>query len=388
MPERCCTSRNRQRGNSISGRLSIREAAVRICVRVFNKHSYADILLEQQAVSGTWSGEDLSLLYEIVNGSIRRKETLEYWLSSVYHGNWHKLPDTVRWILITALYQMRFLDRIPAFAAVNEAVTLAGQSGDTRLRNIVNAVLRTVTRNPKLLEFPEKTATSDYLRIRFSLPEWLISMWIDDFGFEKTEALCRAANARPSFGIRVNTHRITRQEAASSLIGAGIEIADSPLLPEFLTTGAPARVPQSRLFQEGCISLQDVSAGFAANLASPEEGQVILDAASAPGGKATHLSELSEDRCVVLAMDRNYRRLQKVISYRNRLGIKKLFPILGDGAGRLPVTGPDTILLDVPCSGSGVLSKRAELRWHKNASDVDDLVAVQKRMALQAADAL
>lgn len=367
---------------------TVREAAVDICVRVFRKGSYSDVLLQKQAASGHWSRADLALLYELVNGSIRRKRTLEYWLLPVYHGRWQALPVRVQWILIIALYQIRFLDRVPDFAAVSEAVDIACRTGNGRWRGTVNAVLRTLIRTPGRCLYPDEHKNASYLTIRHSFPDWLVERLIREIGYEQTAALCEAANKRPTYGLRVHQGRITVPEAAASVSAAGDSTVRASLLPEFLLTDTPAPALASSLFSTGAISLQDVSAGLASHLLEPKPGMTIIDAAAAPGGKSTHMAELTGDACIVLAMDRNMTRLRKVISYRNRLGIKKVFPILGDGTATFPMHSVDAVLVDAPCSGLGVLSKRAELRWHRKEQEIEQLTAVQYKMILQASAAL
>ncbi|MBN2417449.1 16S rRNA (cytosine(967)-C(5))-methyltransferase RsmB [bacterium] len=367
---------------------TVRDAAVDICLRVFRSGSYSDMLLEGQAASGRWSREDLSLLYELVNGSIRRKRTLAHWLASVYHGKWDSLPLRVQWILITALYQIRYLDRIPGFAAVSEAVAMAGDTGNGHFRGTVNAVLRTLIRNPALCSYPEKQDDADYLAIRWSFPDWLVRRLIRETGYEMTAGICEAANRRPAYGVRVRRGRLDTAEAVAAAESLGCRAVPASLLPEFFVTDKSSPVLSSSLFTDGLVSLQDVSAGLASHLLDPKPGETILDAAAAPGGKSTHIAELSGDSCAVLSMDKNLTRLRKVISYRNRLGIKKLFPILGDGATSYPVRAPDGIMVDAPCSGFGVLAKRAELRWHRQEEDIDQLISVQRAMILRAAESL
>ncbi len=360
-------------------------SAASICRRVFADASYADILLQETIRNASFSSEDRSLLTELVNGTIRWKLTLEYWLRRAYRGRWEKMPEMTRWHLIIALYQIRFSERIPDYAVVHEAVHLAGKNNGDYWARVVNGVLRNILRHPESLSLPSGGKAED-IAIQWSHPEWLIRNWLRQFGGEKTLNLCRADNQRPRFGIRVNAMKTDRQAVVESAEIAPFAVRISDLLPEFLVAERVAGLPETELFRGGAISLQDESAGLASRLLNPEKGDVILDMASAPGGKATHMAELCREQCLILAMDVHPQRLAKVRDYQNRLGLKKIFPILGNAREPLPFRSADKILLDAPCTGLGVMAKRAELRWFRNRDDLEVLRQLQLEMLARASE--
>ena len=357
-----------------------------VLVRVFRDDSYADVLLDAKFRDHAIPKADRSLAMEIVHGTLRNLGYLDWILTRFYRGAWRRLPDAVRFNLETALYQILFLDRVPAYAAVDEAVRMARQDGGDRPAGLVNGILRNILRQDVM---PEPPAIGEdpvrFITIRHSHPEWLVRRWVEAFGAERTVRICEAGNTRPGFGIRVNPIRTARETVRETLESDGFDVRVSPLLQEMLVLGKAGDIVRSASFREGLISIQDVSAALAARLVAPEPGEIILDMTAAPGGKSFHMAELTGDRARILAMDIHPHRVRKLRETAGRLGLKAVHPVCGDGR-RPPLLFADRVLVDAPCSGIGVIGRRPEIRWRLRESEIGPLIRIQEELLESAAE--
>lgn len=376
------------RPQAFAGGLNPRAAAVHVLNRVLVSGGYADIVLDNTLKSVSASEEDRSLCTEIVYGTLRWLGWLDYVLQHMARVSWQGVPQPVQRILETALYQIQFLDRIPDYAVVDEAVRMAKLQAGLKWGRLVNGLLRSYLRNPQQVQPPDPG--EDPVRaiaIRWSHPEWIVREWIQEFGMERTEALCRADNARPVFHVRVNTARSDAGDVIRSLAAEGFPVSPSGILGEFFILGQRNGLFGTQAFKQGLLSVQDVSAGFASRLMDPKPGEVIADMAAAPGAKSAHLAELAGGHAVILAMDSARGRIRLLGNGLRRLGSVSVHPVLADSRHACIRTA-DKILLDAPCSGLGVLGKRGEIRWRIRPESLPRLLRIQEEMLESAAGAL
>lgn len=354
-----------------------RKLTIIVLDRIFRTDSYADRLLDASFAKYRLSGRDRALASEIVYGTLRWKKWLDYVLSRAYHKDWSNVPERIKYILETGLYQILFMDKIPEHAAVNESVKIATREKGKMWGGIVNGMLREIIRYPDLLQEPsvaENPVRS--IAIRWSHPEWLVERWIDAWGLDRTLSICKANNMRPRIGVRVNRIRTDREGVSDILRKQGVEAEPSPLLDDFLIADKGGVLLRSPEFRRGLISVQDESAGLVALLMNPKPGECIVDMAAAPGGKAMYMAELAGDRLYILAADIHSARVRMVRENQKRLGLKSIHPVVADGRS-LPVRRVDKVLVDAPCSGLGVLRRRGELRWRRQPEDIPRMVEIQ-----------
>jgi 16S rRNA (cytosine967-C5)-methyltransferase len=365
-----------------------RRLAVRILDRVFRSNSYADILLDSAFKKADIEAKDRALATELVYGTLRWWGKLDFILRRTFHGKWQDVPDPVRRTCEIALYQILFLDRVPAYAAVDEAVRTAGEFEGGRWKGTVNAVLRSLIRNPDTARVPEDAGDPvKSLSMQWSHPEWLVEEWLRRFSPERTEAICRADNQRPGISVRINPLRSDVPAVLKELENTGISAESNPYLKEFIFFGKAGDVGALPGLREGRYTVQDASAGLVAHLIDPRPDEPILALAAAPGGKTTHMAELGGDRAVIAARDIHSRRLLQVTENVKRLGLHSVTTETGDGrkpAGRLF----DKVLVDAPCSGMGVLRRRPELKWRRVPDDIAGLVSIQRALLETAAASL
>ncbi|NIR47524.1 16S rRNA (cytosine(967)-C(5))-methyltransferase RsmB [candidate division KSB1 bacterium] len=367
---------------------TIRQLSVEILESVSKNGAYADELLSKSFLKHNFDSKDKNLLIELVNGTLRWRGQLDWILKRSFRGNFETCPPSLRSILEVSLYQIRFLDRIPKYAAVNEGVELAKRVGGKRWGNLVNGVLRNYLRTHRSITLPSfENDPVKALAIHFSHPEWMVKRWLERYGLEDTRALCEYNNSRPQITLRVNTLKTTRESIIKEFEAADIKVERGRYFDDFVKVDRPGNVTQFSSFSQGLFVIQDESAAIACLLLAPQKGDVVLDLCAAPGGKATYIAQLMNDEGTVLAVDRDHDRMKLLQDNIDRLSLKSIRTIVADGT-ELQVQPVDKILLDAPCSGLGVLCKRADLRWKRNLEDVFKSTTLQKALLEHAAKLL
>ena len=349
--------------------------------------AYADVALERALRDQPLQGPDRGLATELAYGSIRRRRWLDAWLDRLGKVPALKQPPKLRWLLHLGLYQLFWMERIPASAAVNTSVELAKAVGLARLAPVVNGLLRAALRARdagEVLAMPTDPAGS--LALQHSLPEWFTALLLQWRGASGAAAVATACNQVPSLDLRINRLKTSPDQVVDAL--AAVEIATRPIagcpdgLEVLAHSGDLRRWPG---YETGDWSVQDRAAQRVAPLLAPAPGQRILDACAAPGGKASHLAELIGDQGELWAVDRSAGRLQRVAANAARLGIGCLQAIAADAA-ELASTRPqwhghfDGILIDAPCSGLGTLARHPDARWRITPEAIEGLLPLQAQL--------
>ena len=375
--------------NAFEASRSIRNLAVDILVRVDINKAYADILLDQVLQRSSASEKDRSLLAEIVYGTLRWRGRLDLYLKQLTRRPLEKTDPFIRNLLRMTLYQIDFLDRIPQYAAINEAVNLAKSYRGSRISGFVNGVLRNFIRTKKAIGPPDPdtggiTALADY----WSYPEWLIKHWIDYLGRKDIVPLLAACNRQAPLVLRVNRLRTDKETLLTAFKAQGIEASPTKWSPEGITVHS--RVPLNQLpgYQEGLFQVQGESSQLVTYLLDPHCGENILDACAAPGGKTSHVAEFMGDRGQITAVDRSANGIVKIKENATRLGLKSIRTIHGDMRKQIAdaqgVTY-DRILVDAPCSGLGTLRAHPEIKWNRGMGDLTRLHELQGNILAQVA---
>lgn len=360
---------------------SARSLALDVLTEVETEQAYSNLLLNQRLTQSRLSSADKGLATELVYGSIQRRNTLDYVLSRFVKKGLDSIQPWVRHLLRLSLYQIMYLERVPAHAAVHEAVHLAKLRGHTGISGMVNGVLRNVLRSQEnLLPLDVDLPPVQRIAIRHSHPEWLVERWLEDFGERTTEAICEANNLPPKVSVRVNRLRRTRELLLQSLQQDGYTCEPSALSLDGIVVKAAGNMAYTTWYEEGELSIQDESSMLVARAVAPKPGMRVLDACAAPGGKTTHLAELMEDEGELWANDIHAHKEQLVRGQAQRLGLNCIRPMVED-AVKLPAHFPaasfDRILLDAPCSGLGVIRRKPDLKWRKDENEIASLVALQ-----------
>ena len=350
---------------------------MQILYAVDTRSAFSDRLLD--AAHGGDSGMspvDRSLMHELVKGTLRWRGRIDAALEGRIHIGFTQLPPWIQNILRLGAYQLMFLDRIPVHAAVDESVKLANHYGHPGTAGLVNSVLRRIAEEKDSIVVPEGDDVAS-LAVWGSHPEWIVERWLARFGVEATRALMLANNRPARLGLRTNTLKGTREQLMEALAAEGAVSEAATLTPELVWIDGNHSPLSLAAFRNGLCTVQDESECLVARLLAPQKHERILDLCAAPGGKSTHIAELIGDEGEVWAMERQPGRIESLHQNVARLSLNSIRVIEGDGLiYDFPMTF-DRVLVDAPCSGLGVLGRRADARWRKGAPILREMPRVQ-----------
>jgi 16S rRNA (cytosine967-C5)-methyltransferase len=362
-----------------------RGTAVKILNRIERSDAYLDKLLDAELKSDEMNELDKGLMNEIVTGVVRWKMKLDWVLTGFFHGNFTKAETNIKNALRVALYQILFLDKVPHAAAVNETVEFIKRLRGQKVADLVNAVLRNIIRNMDNIRYPDPTEDRiRHLAVIESHPLWMVRRWVDRFGYDETHRFLSANNQRPDLSLRVNRLKIDFNYFISLFDQHQVQYTKSQHLDYFVRVKHMAGIGASEMFKQGFFAVQDESAGLPVLLLDPKPGDRVIDLCAAPGGKTTFIGELMKNVGEIVAVDRYETRLALVKGACQRLGIANAHIVVAD-ATKIQLPPADKVLVDVPCSGLGVLSKKPDAKWSRESEDLFDLVQLQRSLLSNAA---
>ncbi|SFL98288.1 16S rRNA (cytosine967-C5)-methyltransferase [Gracilibacillus orientalis] len=359
---------------------NIRNIALDLLMRISDQGGYSHLVIDQMLKKNQLEPRDGGLLTEIVYGTLQRKITLEYDLNSFIRSN-KKIDKWVNWLLYLSFYQMKYLDKVPDHAVIHQSVEIAKRKGHKGIANFVNGILRSVQREG----FPDYQEISDPVKrvsIETSHPLWLVKRWNEQYGIGKTEKMCQTNITHKKVSIRVQPLRITREQLLSRLETSHIKASLSPFSEQGLVI-EEGNILRDETFQESLFTIQDESSMLVAELMDLKEGMAVLDACSAPGGKATHIAEKMNDNGKVSAYDLHDKKAELVRKKAKELGLTSIQSAQSD-ARKLQEKHAkqsfDRILIDAPCSGLGVLRSKPDIKYNKTKEDIVKLSIIQKEI--------
>jgi len=362
---------------------SVRCLAGEILFKVDTRKAYADILLDQALRTADLDERDRALLTELTYGTLRWRGTIDARLSRHLRRPLAQADALIRNLLRLACYQLLYLDRIPDYAAVNEAVELAKRHGGQRAAGFVNGVLRSLLRegHDAIAIATDMSVTA--LAVQYSHPEWLVQRWLEEFGAEQAQALMAANNEKPPLTLRVNSLKCTRDDLLGRFLDAGIQATATPWSPHGILLPSAGAVENLPAFGEGVFQVQGEASQLVSYLLSPSAGERVLDACAAPGGKTTHIAELMKDNGELVALDTSLSGVEKIRQNMNRLGTKSVRVARADASEQFSDSFAepyDRILVDAPCSGLGTLRAHPEIKWHREVNDIRRLSGLQLKI--------
>jgi 16S rRNA (cytosine967-C5)-methyltransferase len=368
-----------------------RKAAWRILLAWETGSDALEALRENHFKGAGLDLRDRGLVTELTQGTVRHLLFLDHTIKSNLDRPDLVLPGPVLTALRLGAYQLIHLHKIPAHAAVKETVQIIKDSRHRRFASLVNAILRKIaSKGPS----PIPTLDDDPLRhieIATSTPRWLVERLMHFKGTEETRQILQALNRTPPLTMRVNTSRITRDALMKDLESQGVAVKPGKLSDIAITLEERTPPWELKPFKEGLCTVQDEGAQLIAGLLEPAPGQKILDACAAPGGKTGHLAQLTEGLAFIVAADRSYRRIRMMLDSLKRLGacqVRFLIADLGSAGSPLGKGTFDRILLDAPCSGTGVLRRHPEGKWKKDPATISQIAKEQEDLLVSAARSL
>ena len=396
---------------AMSGRLSARGAALEALRRTGAGTTFLRDHLHAVFDRTPLTPRDRALATQLASGTVRHRRTLRRLLSHVRGepGGAEAIQPDLRILLELGAFQLLFLDRVPAYAAVNEAVDEAGRAAGKKAAGFVNAMLRSVGRlvvgrdtdadaAPDALPHPEggvvrlgaavlpdpQANRAGFLGAAYSYPDWLVARWLETLG-DGAEAVCRWGNRRPRTYARVNPMRHDAADLLRTLQAEAPDVAEGPR-PGSIDVSALSARRLEALIHRGDLTVQDPSAMAAVEALAPEAGETVLDLCASPGTKTTQIVEAMGESGVVVAADRSDEKLRPIRRTLAARGIENVTVCLSaEVTAAAPAGGFDAVLVDVPCSNTGVLARRVEARWRVRPKDVSELVRLQSDLLHAAA---
>jgi len=355
-----------------------REEAYHVIVKVLQKGVFSSNLLDKAGQKLEKAGADHALFYTLVKGVIKMHRNLD-WIAATYAADRAKFEGTdlkVRIVLYMALYQLLHCENIPDHAALHETVDLAKKLFGQHVADWVNGMARAAQREPAKVTYPADPVRR--LSLEHSFPEELVKVWLAEWGEEDAEMLCMYFNDVPRLNVRANLLATTPERLTGYFKRREVMLEPSGISPNLLFTRQARQVLNDVAHEEGYYSIQDPSAALVVELLNPQPGQSALDLFAGPGGKATYIAELMRDQGEVIAVEKIPNKVKKIRQTAERLQIQCIHTITEDCFHYGPVAPAyDRVLLDVPCSGWGVLQKKSELRW-QGAQDIPELLKLQE----------
>jgi 16S rRNA (cytosine967-C5)-methyltransferase len=338
-----------------------------------------EALRERAFANEKLSARDRALVTEMTQGVLRHRTLLDHRIDTLLDRPDASLPNPVRNLLRLGIYQIMFLHRIPSHAAVGETVNIAKGTRYSGLVPLINAILRKASTS-SLGPLPDIEQNPVFhLSLATSMPKWLVERLIAQRGISETEQLLQSLNRPAPLALRVNTLKTDRDGLLSELDALEIKARPGRICRHavILETGAVPALLQP--FRKGRCTVQDEGAQLISPLLGAKPGERVVDVCAAPGGKAGHLAQIMEDKGTVIAIDRHWGRLRMMKKSLARMGINSITPLTADALTlpRLLTFTPDRVLLDTPCSGTGVLRRHPEGKWKKDPDGIEALVRLQ-----------
>lgn len=356
-----------------------REIALKALYKIEKEQAYSNIVLDEIINNNRKILEerDIGLISEIVYGVTTWKLTIDEIIKKYSNIKLKKISIWIINILRMGIYQIIFLEKIPKSAAVNEGVNLAKRYGHKSSSNFVNAILRKVEKEDYKELF---NISNDIERISktTSMPEWIVKKLLKNNETEKVQLICEALNKKPQTTIRINTLKVREEELKKKLEERNIEFKETEQ-KDFINLIKVKNIERLDLFQNGYFTIQDESAGLTSIILNPKEGQQVLDACSAPGGKTTHLAQIMNNKGKIVAWDIYEHRLNLVKQNAKRLGID-IIEVKQQNATEIKneyIEKFDKILLDVPCLGIGVIKRKPDIKWQRKPEDIEEISKIQ-----------
>lgn len=364
-----------------------RQLILKIFIELDKNKSNLDHIINVVLRGSHIDHRDRRFVFEIVYGILRHKATIDYTIDkylSQSSAQKDKDEDLFR-ILRIGIYQLLYMDKVPDHAAVNETVILAKADLKTvRFSSVVNAIMRALINDKKIIPLPDpQKDLVNRLTVEYSHPRWMVERWLKNFGLAKTKQVLAFNNQKPSIFLRRKLREISRQqfevdirsicEPATGYLNLYYKLKRS-LLPENI-----------QIIHHGLCNVQSPSSGWVVALMDVNKGEHLLDLCAAPGGKAALLSELTGDSGTVCACELKWNRLMSIIETAGRMKLDNIYSLICDGSYP-PFNGFfDKVLLDAPCSGTGVLHRHPEARWVRKEEDIFSLAEKQRTLLNSAA---
>jgi 16S rRNA (cytosine967-C5)-methyltransferase len=362
-----------------------RSLASHILTRVDEERAFAEPLLDSFLSRGLpASPQDRGLLTQLVYGTLRMRNRIDWIIQTLYKGDFVSMETGLKNILRVAIYQIIFTDRIPSYAAVDEAVKITKKEHPGR-HGLANGILRNAIRKMEKIRYPLFDNDPElYISVWHSHPLWLVKKWTREIGADATLELCRSNNEIPPTTLRVNELKTDRPHVIERLSAERAEARPTRFSPDGVeVSGLSTTVGETSLFRDGFIQFQDEASQLVSHLLDPQPGDRILDVCAGFGIKTTHVAALMKNRGAILALDIKGKKVERLKELSRRMGAAIIECMVGDATrdiGEQYHKKFDRVLVDAPCSGLGTVRRKPEIKWHAGKRDIMTMSALQKKI--------
>lgn len=325
----------------------------------------------------------------LCEGTLERMIELDYIINQVSKTPVKKMKPQIAIILRMGVYQMKYMDSVPTSAACNEAVKLAQKKGFHTLKSFVNGVLRNVDRSLQDIKYPDKIKQPIlYLSVFYSMPEWIVSLWIESYGETETIEILEAFLRKRDITIRTNQRKITPQDLKKKLEQEHIKVQEIKTLPYAFSISGIDYFQNLDSFTQGLFYIQDISSMMVSEIANPKSGDYIIDVCAAPGGKSIHLAEKLNNTGMVEARDLTEYKVSLIEENLKRCALKNIKALCKDATvlDKDCMQKADIVIADLPCSGLGVLGKKVDIRYNMTKEATIKLAELQREILVNAAE--
>ena len=337
------------------------------------------------SVANDLESRERAQVREYVQNILRKRSYLDFIIGHYSSISLDEMKFSLKNILRLGLYEMLFMDGTPDYAAINEAVDLAKLKLGSKAGDLVNAILRNIQRDIESLPKPAFEDRTKLIATTFSHPEWMVERWVKRFGEREAFQLMQANNTRPNYYVRANNLRTKTENFKLRMEKIDIQFEESDWLPGYFKVDSVAPFIAKDLLRKGICLVQDIAAGFAPTIVEPLPGETIYDLCAAPGTKSIVMSDMMDAEGSIVAVDINPGRLELLAENALNYNAENI-KIRQDDVRELNLKLADGVLLDAPCTGTGVLSKRADLRWKRTKEELENSVKLQEELLDEAAN--
>ena len=338
---------------------------------VLNKYQYLD-------------KKERAFITRVTEGTLEHQIELDYIINQISNTKVNKMKPVIRCIIRSSVYELKYMDSIPASATCNEAVKLVKKKGFQNLTGFVNGVLRNISRNLEQIEYPKKEDNLIYsLSVQYSIPEWMVQQWLQTYDESEVEQMLASFLTEAPISIRTNLNCISPEELKQELEQEGLEVHQNEEIPyAFFITGGLDYLNSLQSFQKGHFYVQNISSMKVAETAKPQEGDYVIDVCAAPGGKSIHIAEKLHGTGMIDARDLTEYKVNLIEQNMARCGITNMKARCQDA--RIPDTDSiekaDIVIADLPCSGLGVMRRKKDIRYKMTPEKLMDLVSLQREI--------
>lgn len=368
---------------TVTDSVNTRELVLEMLIEIIEKNQYSHLILRDVLDKYQYlSKQERAFMTRLTEGTLEHLIELDYIIDSYSKTKVRKMKPMIRSILRMSVYQIKYMDSVPDSAVCNEAVKLARRHGFGQLSGFVNGVLRNISRNISDVRYPDQKDMVRFLEVKYSMPQWIVKQWINDYGMEKTEQILKGFDREKLLSIRTNTLKCTPEELRDKLKAEGVTVEPVKDLDYAFYISGFDYLNSLQSFEDGLFYVQDVSSMMASELAAPKENDYVIDVCAAPGGKSTHLAEKLKGTGMVEARDLTDYKVDLIRDNIDRHELHNMKAVLMDATryDEASVNKADVLICDLPCSGLGVLGRKTDIRYKISPEQEKELMELQRQI--------